>query len=98
MLRQESCVFNSWLPDLEMNDYGIDLMAIQGLVCAVLYIYCIIYIRRLAYAVHRQRSQILDYLVVVSGNPNMVMALAGNKADLEDKRKVTAEVSNITVV
>ncbi|CAA6673419.1 unnamed protein product [Spirodela intermedia] len=25
------------------------------------------------------------------GNPNMVTALAGNKADLEDKRKVTAE-------
>ncbi|KAI9100048.1 hypothetical protein K1719_024266 [Acacia pycnantha] len=25
------------------------------------------------------------------GNPNMVVALAGNKADLEDKRKVTAE-------
>ncbi|XP_043696271.1 ras-related protein RHN1 [Telopea speciosissima] len=25
------------------------------------------------------------------GNPNMVMAFAGNKADLEDKRKVTAE-------
>ncbi|KAJ0556642.1 putative small GTP-binding protein [Helianthus annuus] len=25
------------------------------------------------------------------GNPNMVMALAGNKADLEDKRKVTPE-------
>ncbi|CAH9069946.1 unnamed protein product [Cuscuta epithymum] len=25
------------------------------------------------------------------GNPNMVMALAGNKADMEDKRKVTAE-------
>ncbi|KAL5983178.1 hypothetical protein ACLOJK_017261 [Asimina triloba] len=25
------------------------------------------------------------------GNPNMVMALAGNKADLEDKRKVAAE-------
>lgn len=24
----------------------------------------------------------------------MVMALAGNKADLEDKRKVTAEVSS----
>lgn len=30
---------------------------------------------------------------IVTGNPNMVMALAGNKADLEDKRKVTAEVS-----
>jgi hypothetical protein len=31
---------------------------------------------------------------VVAGNPNMVVALAGkNKADLEDKRKVTAEVS-----
>ncbi|XP_068651581.1 ras-related protein RHN1-like [Aristolochia californica] len=28
------------------------------------------------------------------GNPNMVMALAGNKADLEDKRKVTAEIVN----
>ncbi|XP_012572022.2 ras-related protein RHN1 isoform X3 [Cicer arietinum] len=25
------------------------------------------------------------------GNPNMVMAFAGNKCDLEDKRKVTAE-------
>jgi hypothetical protein len=30
---------------------------------------------------------------VVAGNPNMVVALAGNKADLEDKGKVTAEVS-----
>ncbi|OIV95698.1 hypothetical protein TanjilG_01492 [Lupinus angustifolius] len=27
------------------------------------------------------------------GNPNLVMALAGNKADLEDKRNVTAEDS-----
>ena len=27
----------------------------------------------------------------------MVMALAGNKADLEDKRKVTAEVSSISL-
>ncbi|XP_075638759.1 ras-related protein RHN1 isoform X3 [Castanea sativa] len=26
------------------------------------------------------------------GNPNMVMALAGNKTDLEDKRRVTAEL------
>lgn len=31
----------------------------------------------------------------VAGNPNMVVALAGNKADLEDKRKVTAEVSTV---
>ena len=30
---------------------------------------------------------------LISGNPNMVMALAGNKADLEDKRKVTVEAS-----
>lgn len=29
------------------------------------------------------------------GNPNLVMALAGNKADLEDKRKVTAEMAKI---
>ncbi|KAF3670771.1 Ras-related protein RABF2a [Capsicum annuum] len=29
------------------------------------------------------------------GNPNMVMALAGNKADLEDKRKVTAEEARL---
>ncbi|KVI08678.1 Ran GTPase [Cynara cardunculus var. scolymus] len=28
---------------------------------------------------------------LVTSNPNMVMALAGNKADLEEKRKVTAE-------
>ncbi|XXG71968.1 hypothetical protein AAC387_Pa07g1178 [Persea americana] len=27
------------------------------------------------------------------GNPNMVMALAGNKAGLEDKRKVTVEAT-----
>ncbi|PKH47786.1 hypothetical protein CRG98_050441 [Punica granatum] len=27
------------------------------------------------------------------GNPNMIKALAGNKADLEDRRKVTAELS-----
>lgn len=31
--------------------------------------------------------------ILVAGNPNMVTALAGNKADLEDKRKVSAEVS-----
>ncbi|KAG8383703.1 hypothetical protein BUALT_Bualt04G0041500 [Buddleja alternifolia] len=29
------------------------------------------------------------------GNPNMVMALAGNKSDLEDKRKVTAEEARV---
>ncbi|KAJ0082108.1 hypothetical protein Patl1_11810 [Pistacia atlantica] len=29
------------------------------------------------------------------GNPNMVMALAGNKADLLDARKVTAEASTL---
>ncbi|XP_075090865.1 ras-related protein RHN1 isoform X2 [Nicotiana tabacum] len=29
------------------------------------------------------------------GNPNMVMALAGNKADLEDRRKVTAEEARL---
>lgn len=31
------------------------------------------------------------------GNPNMVMALAGNKADLEDKRKVAADVSCFSI-
>lgn len=36
------------------------------------------------------------WLYNIAGNPNMVVAFAGNKADLEDKRKVTAEVS-ITV-
>ncbi|RYR65302.1 hypothetical protein Ahy_A03g011240 isoform B [Arachis hypogaea] len=29
------------------------------------------------------------------GNPNMVMALAGNKADLEDKRQVTADEARV---
>nr|GMC62481.1 ras-related protein RHN1 [Ipomoea batatas]GMC62493.1 ras-related protein RHN1 [Ipomoea batatas] len=29
------------------------------------------------------------------GNPNMVMALAGNKADLEDKRAVTADEARV---
>lgn len=29
------------------------------------------------------------------GNPNMVMALAGNKADLEEKRKVTADEARV---
>ncbi|CAH9106070.1 unnamed protein product [Cuscuta europaea] len=29
------------------------------------------------------------------GNPKMVMALAGNKADMEDKRKVTAEEAKV---
>jgi Ras-related protein Rab-5C len=29
------------------------------------------------------------------GNPNMVVAFAGNKADLEDKRKVTAEEARV---
>lgn len=28
-----------------------------------------------------------------AGNPNMIKALAGNKVDLEDRRKVMAEVS-----
>ncbi|KAK7843368.1 ras-related protein rhn1 [Quercus suber] len=32
------------------------------------------------------------------GNPTMVMALAGNKTDLEDKRKVTAEVSTVLLL
>lgn len=32
------------------------------------------------------------YLTLAPGNPNMVMALAGNKADLLDARKVAAEV------
>lgn len=32
---------------------------------------------------------------ISAGNPNMVMALAGNKSDLEEKRNVTAEVSNL---
>ena len=31
-------------------------------------------------------------LTIYSGNPNMVMALAGNKADLLDARKVSPEV------
>ena len=29
----------------------------------------------------------------MAGNPNMVMAIAGNKADLEERRCVPAEVS-----
>lgn len=33
-----------------------------------------------------------------SGNPNLVMALAGNKADLEDKRKVSAEASDFCLI
>lgn len=33
--------------------------------------------------------------MVFTGNPNMVMALAGNKADLADKRVVPVEVSSI---
>lgn len=32
-------------------------------------------------------------IFLLIGNPNMVMALAGNKSDLLDARKVTAEVS-----
>lgn len=42
-----------------------------------------------------QRSK-LDYCAVCPGNPNMVMALAGNKAGLEDKRKVTVEASTFS--
>ncbi|MCD9560086.1 Ras- protein Rab-5 [Datura stramonium] len=40
---------------------------------------------------------ILGFLLVGQyiGNPNMVMALAGNKVDLEDKRKVTAEEARL---
>ena len=33
-----------------------------------------------------------------TGNPNLVMALAGNKADLAPKRKIEAEVRNILAV
>ena len=33
------------------------------------------------------------FLLLLLGNPNMVTALAGNKADLLDARKVTAEAS-----
>lgn len=36
----------------------------------------------------------LIVMLFIAGNPNMVMALAGNKADLEDKRKVVAEVNH----
>jgi len=35
--------------------------------------------------------------VFVLGNPNMVTALAGNKADLEEKRKVATEASVINM-
>ena len=31
-------------------------------------------------------------LVECTGNPNLVMALAGNKADLASKKKIEAEV------
>lgn len=41
-------------------------------------------------------SSKLDYSAVCPGNPNMVMALAGNKADLEDKRKVTVAASTFS--
>lgn len=37
-------------------------------------------------------DEILCPMFCIAGNPNMVMALAGNKADLEEKRKVTSEV------
>ena len=40
-------------------------------------------------------QQSCTHFGVVTGNPNMVMALAGNKTDLEDKRKVTTEVSTV---
>ena len=33
-----------------------------------------------------------------TGNPNLVMALAGNKADLAPKRKIEAEVCKILAV
>lgn len=36
--------------------------------------------------------------VVCTGNPNMVMTLAGNKADLADKREVPVEVSSTVSV
>ena len=32
------------------------------------------------------------FYYIVSGNPNMIMFLAANKADLEEKRKVVVEV------
>ena len=40
-------------------------------------------------------QQSCTHFGVDTGNPNMVMALAGNKTDLEDKRKVTTEVSTV---
>ena len=40
-------------------------------------------------------QQSCTHFGVVTGNPNMVMALAGNKTDLEDQRKVTTEVSTV---
>ena len=43
-------------------------------------------------------QQSCTHFGVVTGNPNMVMALAGNKTDLEDKRKVTTEVSTVIVI
>lgn len=36
-------------------------------------------------------------VMMVLGNPSMVTALAGNKADLEEKRKVETEASIINL-
>ena len=36
--------------------------------------------------------------MICTGNPNLVMALAGNKADLDPKRKIEAEVCKILSV
>lgn len=38
----------------------------------------------------QENKQFFDNM---AGNSNMIMALAGNKADLEDRRNVPAEVS-----
>ena len=52
---------------------------------------CIVIVFILFYTSSKHVSQCADF--GFPGNPNLVMALAGNKADLEEKRKVTADVS-----
>lgn len=37
-------------------------------------------------------SNLISFFTI-SGNPNLIMFLAGNKADLEEKRKVGLEVA-----
>lgn len=89
-----------WLPKLLQESFSrakkwVQELQKQGMCSLVTFTFCYLFCGCLVF------FWLLCLLVVwwfiIAGNPNMVMALAGNKADLEDRRSVSAEVSVILV-